>query len=83
MAHTEMQGKDITLLEAIRELEEEMEKLMSLLEISPVPLSQEKQPSEGVIEQRVLDATNKLKTLRRRLAESVRLTDRLIRTIGV
>ncbi len=84
MAHAG-EGKDNTLLEAVRELEKEVERLMQVLEIN-VPREEEKAQdhtiSHGVVGHRIQDAIYRLGTVRNLVVDSADFAQRLIKAIG-
>ena len=80
-----MVGKDNTLLDAVRELEKEVERLRQVLEINEPKDTEEKVPwttGQGAAEQKVLDTIHRLKILESRIAESAKIAGQLIKAMG-
>ncbi len=80
----DMEGKDNTLLEAVREQEKAVEMLMQALELNKPP-SEVAAPYTAcsvVAEQKIQDAIYRLGATRREVEEATDLVGRLIKAIG-
>ena len=81
----QMEGKDNTLLEVVRELEKGVERLMQVLGINVIQEKKRASPSitpHGAAEEKVQDVIYRLGAVRSHVADSADFAQRLIKAIG-